>query len=188
MSLDSFLSLDRFDRVVDQAFEHLRGHPVADAVLYGASAVGDHGILWMGLAALRAAREHDRREVVRVAAIMATESAVVNLGIKTLFRRVRPVVDTPRPLPLRVPRTSSFPSGHATSAFCAAAVLSEGDGAWPLYYALAVVVAASRVHVRIHYASDVAAGMVIGAVLGRLARLIWPRRESRPRVGVFSRV
>ena len=179
---------DRFDRAVDAAFDRIRGNPVADAVMYGASAVGDHGIVWLALAALRAAREHDRSEAVRVTAIMAAESAIVNGGIKSLFRRVRPVADVPRPFHLRIPRTSSFPSGHATSAFCAAAVLSEGDRARPAYYALAAVVAASRVHVRIHHASDVVAGVAVGAVLGRLARRIWPRGESRPRVGVFRRV
>jgi undecaprenyl-diphosphatase len=179
---------ERFDRVVDAAFDRIRGNPVADAVMYGASAVGDHGIVWLALAGLRALRERDRAEAVRVVAIMAAESATVNLGIKSLFRRVRPVVDVPRPLPLRIPRTSSFPSGHATSAFCAAAVLSEGDRAALAYYALAALVAASRVHVRIHHASDVVAGVAVGTVLGRVARWIWPRGESRPRVGVFRRV
>jgi len=179
---------ERFDRAIDAAFDRIRGNPVADAVMYGASALGDHGLLWMGLAALRAVREHDPAEVVRVTAIMASESAIVNGGIKSIFRRVRPVLDGPRPFHLRIPLTSSFPSGHATSAFCAAAVLSEGDRAWPAYYALATVVAASRIHVRIHHASDVVAGVAVGAVLGRLARLIWPRGESRPRVGVFRRV
>ena len=179
---------ERFDRAADAAFDRLRGNPVADAVMYGASAVGDHGLVWLVLAGLRAARERDRAEAVRVTAIMAAESAIVNGGIKSLFRRVRPVVDVPRPFHLRIPRTSSFPSGHATSAFCAAAVLSEGDRAWPAYYALAAVVAASRVHVRIHHASDVVAGVAVGAVLGRLARRIWPRGESRPRGAVFRRV
>jgi undecaprenyl-diphosphatase len=179
---------ERFDRAADAAFDRIRGNAVADAVMYGASAVGDHGILWVGLAALRAARERDRAELVRVAAIMAAESAIVNGGIKSVFRRVRPVVDVPRPYHLRIPRTSSFPSGHATSAFCAAAILSEGDRDWPAYYALAAVVAASRIHVRIHHASDVVAGAAVGTVLGRLARRIWPRGESRPRVGAFRRV
>ena len=170
---------DRFDRAVDAGFDRLRGRRAFDLLFYGASAVGDHGLLWLGLAVGRAVRERNRAEAVRVAAILGAESAVVNVGIKTLFRRVRPVAAAPRPLPLRIPRTSSFPSGHATSAFCAAAVLSEGDPAWPVYYVLAVVVAASRAYVRIHHASDVVAGVLIGAVLGRLARRLWPRRESR---------
>ena len=112
---------------------------------------------------------------------MGVESALVNGPIKWVFRRARPMQETSRPLPLRRPRTSSFPSGHATSAFCAAALLSDGDPAFrPLYYSLAWIVAWSRVHVRVHYASDVVAGMAVGAVLGELGRRIWPLPPATP--------
>ena len=49
-----------------------------------------------------------------------------------------------------------------------------GDPLWPLYYALAVVVASSRVYVRIHHASDVVAGAALGVGLGALANQVWP--------------
>ena len=54
--------------------------------------------------------------------------------------------------------TSSFPSGHATAAFCAATLLGGGAG----WYALAAAVAATRVYVRLHHASDVLAGAAFG--------------------------
>lgn len=169
-----------FDDFVDCQFDRLRGNPVADRVFYGASAVGDHGMLWVMLGALRGLRgEHHWPAAVRVGAGVGLESILVNAGIKSLFRRRRPVVDVPRPLPLRIPLTSSFPSGHATSAFCAAALLSEGDAALaPLYYGLATVVAASRIYVRIHHASDVVGGVAVGAVLGRVGRRMAPLRPA----------
>jgi membrane-associated phospholipid phosphatase len=165
----------RFDSRVDDWFaENLRGRPVADRVFYSASALGDHGTIWLILAAIRGLRSDEGLPAaVRAAAGVGIESALVNGPIKWMFRRQRPVVVGDRPLPLRRPRTSSFPSGHATSAFCAAALLSDGDEKWaPLYYGLALVVAWSRVHVRIHHASDVVAGMAIGALLGELSRRI----------------
>ncbi|QXC63411.1 phosphatase PAP2 family protein [Aquihabitans sp. G128] len=71
--------------------------------------------------------------------------------------------------------TSSFPSGHASSAFTAAGILSEHDPALkPLFYAVAVVVATSRVHVQIHHASDVLAGAALGIVFAKLATRAWP--------------
>ena len=84
----------------------------------------------------------------------------MNGAIKSLFKRHRPVweEDRPRPHRIRRPATSSFPSGHASAAFTAAGVLSEGDPLWPIYYGLAVVVASSRVYVKMHHASDVIAG------------------------------
>lgn len=178
----------RFDASVDRAFDRLRGRTWADRVFYAASALGDHGTLWLILAGLRAVRGGtgwNRQAAVRAAAGVGIESAIVNLGIKSLFRRVRPVSTSPHPRPFRQPRTSSFPSGHASSAFCAAELLGEDDALRPLYYGLAVVVATSRIYVRIHHASDVAAGAVLGAAMGRLGRKLAPlgtpppwRRES----------
>jgi undecaprenyl-diphosphatase len=88
-----------------------------------------------------------------------------------------------RPLRLRQPLTSSFPSGHATAAFFGAALLRDGDPLWPLYYAVAVIVAASRVHVKIHHASDVIAGAALGAGLGELTRRLVPVGAWRPAPG-----
>jgi len=168
----------RFDDAVDAYLDRVRGHPVADRVFYAASELGDNGVIWLMLGALRGLRsEHDWHAAVRVGLGIGIESAVVNLGIKSLFRRSRPHFDGIRPYRLRQPLTSSFPSGHATSAACAAILLS--DRLWPLYVAVAGVVATSRVYVKIHHASDVVAGLVIGAALGTLGRrwLPLPKRD-----------
>jgi undecaprenyl-diphosphatase len=178
--------VDEFDRAVDKAFDRIRGNKLADRVFYGASELGDHGLIWLILGAARGLRsEHDWHAAVRLGVGVGVESALVNLGVKSLFRRKRPLQETVRPLRLRTPRTSSFPSGHATSAFTAAALLGDQDDLRPLYYGIALVVAWSRVYVRIHHASDVVAGIVVGIGLGRLGRKLFPLpyppdRESRP--------
>ncbi len=182
--------VDRFDVAVDRWFEkRARGRRAVDAVMYGASAVGDHGLLWMGLALLQTARRRDRRarrRLLRAWAGLMAESAVVNGPVKWMFRRTRPLHEGPRPRRLRQPRTSSFPSGHASSAFFGAALLRDGDPWWPLYYVAAGVVAASRVHVKIHHASDVVGGAVIGAALGELARRLVPLESPKPKPGCSS--
>lgn len=167
--------VNAFDATADASWGRWRGHSAIDRLFYGASALGDHSLIWMILGAVRGLRsEHDVRAAVRVGAGVTIESVLVNVVIKSFFRRGRPPWEIDRPLPLRRPRTSSFPSGHATSAFTSAVLLSEGDDLWPLYYALAVVVAASRVHVRIHHTSDVLAGAVIGLGMGHLGRRLAP--------------
>jgi undecaprenyl-diphosphatase len=104
----------------------------------------------------------------------------VNGGIKSLFRRTRPTWAEEdrgaRPHHLRTPMSSSFPSGHASSAFTAAVVLSQGSPLWPVYFGTAAVVASSRMYVKIHHASDVVAGAALGLVLGTAVRRLWPRR------------
>ncbi|HWE56434.1 MAG TPA: phosphatase PAP2 family protein [Acidimicrobiales bacterium] len=178
-------AFEPFDDAVDIWFEeHVRHSRVTDLVMYSASAVGDHGVVWLALAGVQALRRRQtgqawQRQFLRVAIGLGAESIVVNGPVKMMFRRHRPVFEGTRPLHLRTPRTSSFPSGHATAAFFGAALLREDDPIWPLYYALAVVVAASRVHVRIHHGSDVIGGVVTGIVLGELVRKLVPL-ESAP--------
>ncbi len=156
----------------------VRGRPLADRVAYSLSELGNFSLIWYALAAAKASRSDEPiRDLARFAAIIGAEFALVNGGIKALFNRERPATDDDHPHELRNPSTSSFPSGHATSAFTAAALLSEGSRSGPVYYSLATAVAASRVYVRLHHASDVVGGIAIGIGLGAVARRVW--RDGR---------
>jgi undecaprenyl-diphosphatase len=178
-------SFEKIDLAVDRWWEdHLRGRPAVDGAMYLASAVGDHGLIWIALATVQAARRSRsgapwRGPLLRAWLGLSGESALVNGPVKWVFRRERPIHVGERPHRLRQPRTSSFPSGHAAAAFFGAGLLGEDDPWRPLYYALAVVVASSRVHVRIHHASDVIGGALLGAMLGAAVGRIAPV-ESRP--------
>jgi undecaprenyl-diphosphatase len=165
-----------FDAVAERRFEGtFRGRAAADQVFFTASALGDFSLLWHAVGAGRALVQPSFRPAARrLAASLAVESLAVNWGVKSLVRRARPHGHHVRPHRLRRPRTSSFPSGHATSGFLAATLLSEGSRAPLGWYAVATVVAASRVHVRIHHASDVVAGAAMGLAAGRLVRRWWP--------------
>lgn len=169
--------IDRFDDAVDHRWGQVfRGHPVADRVFFLASEVGDFSVLWLMIAAAEGLRsDRDADAAGRLGLLLLAESALVNQGIKRLVKRPRPVVVEPRPLHVRKPLTSSFPSGHASSALFAAGLLGRRHPRRaPLYYGLAAIVATSRVHVQVHHASDVVAGAAIGAGLARLANRVWP--------------
>ena len=78
-------------------------------------------------------------------------------GIKYTVRRDRPTGEC-----------CSFPSGHAASAFVAAAILERHLGyraAWPTLL-VATYVATSRLHDNRHFASDVLFGSAIGMATG----------------------
>lgn len=171
--------LDGFDDAVDGWFDRtLRGRPPIDRVLYSVTELADFSLLWHLLGAVRGLRsERDAAEALRLSVVLGVESTVVNGGLKSLFRRERPIPEFERPHHLRVPLTTSFPSGHASAAFCAATLLAEGRSrpAKVGWFALAGVVAASRVHVKIHHASDVLGGAVVGLAAGRVARRLWRR-------------
>jgi len=168
-----------FDERVDRAVDRVRS-PALDPVFYGLSSAADHGLLWLAIGSVRAAVAGDPAGALRLGAVLGVESALTNGPIKACFRRVRPPSDHPPegPLPygMHRPLTSSFPSGHAVSAFTAAVVLADSPAA-PALFALAAAVAASRVYVRMHHASDVIAGAALGLVMGGVARRILGARH-----------
>jgi membrane-associated phospholipid phosphatase len=165
----------RIDERVDTVAAHWRGDPTPDRVLYALSQAGNHSLLWHGINAVDfvVAPRH-RSRAVRRSIILGVEQGLVNVGIKSLFARDRPTVVLDHPHDLRTPRTSSFPSGHASAGACAATLLSKDLGVAPLWWALATAVAWSRVHVGAHHASDVVAGAVTGRNIARIAGRIWP--------------
>jgi len=164
------------DAHLDGALEHLRTSPFANRAFYAASALGDHGLVWHTIGAVHAMRgQRQLKESLRLSAALGAESVLVNVIVKSLFRRTRPIHTAIRPFALRRPLTSSFPSGHATSAFCAAVLLTKAEPRLrPVWYATATVVAASRVHVRIHHATDVVVGAALGYAFGHLVARVVP--------------
>jgi undecaprenyl-diphosphatase len=166
----------RFDAAVDRLLDRWRGQPVPDAIFRTASRLGEFSLLWHAIGVAIAVSDPSRaRRSVRLAVLLGVESLVVNQGIKRLFARARPTVAGDPRHRLRQPRTSSFPSGHASSGLFAATILARSvPRLRPLWYGAAVVVALSRPYVRIHHASDVAAGAVVGRVLAGVAQRVWP--------------
>ena len=160
-----------FDERVDQGLEKIRDKKVVVVVFSIASAVGDFGILWHVIGLLRSIGSMDRLQQALVfSAMIGLESLILNQGIKRLFRRSRPTERGDDRFALRKPRTSSFPSGHSSSAFFSALVLTYFFS-WPwvvLFYVFALIIATSRVGVRIHHASDVIGGAVVGTLMGTI--------------------
>jgi undecaprenyl-diphosphatase len=168
-------SLDWLDEEMEAIVAPLRGHLCPDAIAWLACTLGDRGFVWFLLSLARARRPGRQREVaLRALLFTGAITPAVNAGLKVAVGRVRPDRNADRPLPVRIPRTSSFPSGHALAAWCAATLLSEDDPWSPAYYALATMISVSRVHVKLHHATDVVAGAFLGVVLGHLARRLLP--------------
>lgn len=144
----------------------------------------DHSKLWFAIAAVLIARKGaTRRAGLRGIAAISGASVSASLVGKRLFPRRRPAAELlPEPRRLvRRPTSSSFPSGHAASAFAfAAAVTMEHRGAGALVTPLAALVGYSRVHTGVHWPSDVAAGAAIGVAAARATRHWWPHGTGLP--------
>ena len=92
----------------------------------------------------------------------------LNTLLKTVVRRRRPQLEK-LPALISTPTSLSFPSAHASSSFAAARAYSALLPAEPLY-AVAAAMALSRVYLGVHYPSDIAAGALLGTLVGGAGR------------------
>jgi undecaprenyl-diphosphatase len=169
------------DRAIGDRVAELPPSP-ADRGLKILTRSANHGLLWFAVAAALAARAGvTRRGALRGIAAITIASATANGLCKPLLPRRRPPAEL---LPARRalshrPTSSSFPSGHAASAAAiATAVTMESPRTGATIVPLAAVVAYSRVHVGVHWTSDVLAGAAVGVGSALLTRRWWPVRDS----------
>jgi undecaprenyl-diphosphatase len=161
---------------------------VLDPFFEALTLAGSFGIVWLLLAVAISGFSWTRPWLwTRVgAAILIAES--VSAVLKGWIDRDRPPLQNPDPEPLvQLPVTHSFPSGHATVAFACATVLALAVPRLRVpFFALAALIAFSRVYVGVHYPFDVLAGAVLGVGLATALRMLagaLRRSDPLPRRG-----
>ena len=173
-----------------RAAVHAYAHPNLTLLMKAASVVGSGWVLWPAGAMIVAALALAGR--VRDGALFALAVVGANLvdeAVKMFFHRTRPEPWFGYPLP----RTYSFPSGHAFVSFCfflcLAEILIRDD--WPKARKLTIWLGAvlctftiglSRVYLGVHYPTDVLAGYlaaIMWTTLIRAAHHLWQGQEGR---------
>jgi len=118
---------------------------------------------------------------VLVAATSITTS-LLNTLFKYVAQRDRPptIILDPKPL-MEVPTTSSFPSGHTSTSFACAYVISRLAPRLTIpVFVLAALIGFSRVYVGVHYPLDVVVGAIFGLIVARaLLMLLTALQRSR---------
>jgi membrane-associated phospholipid phosphatase len=160
--------------------------PVLDVPVRRLSNAANNSRLWLGIAAglAIAGGPRGRRAALTGTVAIGVTSALVNLGVKSLYARQRPDragagVPDQRQVPM--PSSSSFPSGHSAAGFAFASAVGRelpwlGSG---LRFAAAAV-AYSRVHTGVHYPGDTVVGSLIGAGTGQAVAGVMDRRRRKP--------
>jgi len=161
--------VDAFDRSVTSQVHSAAG-PTMDAVMHGLTSLGSTTLLGalVGLFALVLLLRRDHVD----AALLATAfvgTLVLNEALKAFFARPRPALDWAESV-----SGLSFPSGHAMNSFVVYVVLGllilrwrgarVGVAALTLALVVATLVGISRIYLGVHWATDVTAGAVAGAI------------------------
>lgn len=150
----------------------------------GARLLGNPGAAVIGGVIYGAGRVTGQRDVARLGLHTAEAVIIGDLitgGIKMVAGRKRPYASPDNPDDFKFMRgfagdsTRSFPSGHTTSAFAAAAAATAEVGyQWPagkavvgpILFGAAGLVGISRMYNNAHWASDVVVGAAIGTFVG----------------------
>jgi membrane-associated phospholipid phosphatase len=167
------------DRRLFKLINELPHSSTSDRYVSVLSDLGE-GLGWVagGVALAMLGGSKGRRAGLATAVASLAATYVVQTRVKPLFRRVRPFVNRDARVVGTRPADHSFPSGHTASSFAAATALAfYYPKAAPLAYALATGVAASRVHLGVHFPSDTAVGGVIGIGIGTVSAWLFKRRR-----------
>lgn len=126
---------------------------------------GSSVLIWIAIAIALIVFEEikDRRFIIFFALSFLAAVVLSNFVLKNIFQRPRPHVSA------TCQKDFSFPSGHATTAFAAAATLSTFDKKRRyFYYLVAALIGLSRIYLQCHYFFDVLFGGLFGYGIGRL--------------------
>ena len=178
-------SITPWDANVLHAIHDALACPALDALMAFFTHIGSGGALWIAIALVLAVRKSTRIWGIGMLVTLAAVGILGEIALKHLVMRPRPPLFDPMlaTSAVKIPASPSFPSMHAGSSFAGAAFLAfvpiglgapngakvraAARGALRIApFALAAVIAFSRLYFAVHFPTDVAAGIVLGMAVG----------------------
>ncbi len=150
-------------------------NPILDNIMIFITSLGNGGMIWIAATIVLLIPKKTRKAGIMSAVALLGSLIINNNIVKNIVQRPRPFVTfTDLQIIIPTPSEFSFPSGHTSSSFAAAAVFYRH---LPKKLGLPAVILAgligfSRLYVGVHYPTDVIAGVLMGILLSYLAEYL----------------
>ena len=164
--------LKGFDRRIFDFTLKLSQENLTHKLMWFVSRSGDLGVIWFCVCIVLLFLPGNRR-IIELCMITLLLTTIFSEGVlKKVIRRQRPhITHGLEALSIRMPTSFSFPSGHTASAVACARILAAiGLQAAIPAYGYALLMAVSRVYLKVHYVTDVIAGGVLGYACSEAVR------------------
>ncbi len=193
---DFFYNIDwAIYQFIDKIF-NVGNNPIADSIWTFITHLGDDGIFWIALGIILLIPKKTRKWGICLFAGLAVSTVINNLMLKEIIERPRPfwapgtvspsgeewkgVFQWPDgmnyvfPDLIKPSNSWSFPSGHSATSVGAgfAFMLSSKKKYGVPVFIISLLIAISRAYVRIHYPTDVIAGIIVGLISGLIGYLL----------------
>ena len=150
-------------------------NPILDNLMIFITSLGNGGLIWIAATIALLIPKKTRKAGIMSAVALLGSLIINNNIVKNIVQRPRPFVTfTDLQIIIPTPSEFSFPSGHTSSSFAAAAVfyrhLPKKLGIPSVI--LAGLIGFSRLYVGVHYPTDVIAGVLMGILLSYLAEYL----------------
>ena len=146
---------------------------VFDVIMSFFTHLGDMGFLWISIGIIMLLFKKTRKHGIVLLFSIGICALVSLVIMKPFFGRMRPYEIRGIEPKIAPPGGSSFPSGHTASSFGAAYAVYLYDKRWGvLAFAVAAIIAFSRMYFLVHYPTDIIMGVFVGMCCTLASRVV----------------
>ena len=135
--------------------------------------MANNGMVWFAVSVPFLFNRGYRNIGVKIILALLLSGFIGEIVIKHIVARSRPTKFLlQEEMLIKEPRSYSFPSGHTSSSFAASCMLASCFGMVSIpAFIFSVLIAFSRVYLRVHYPTDVLAGALLGSICSLLVNV-----------------
>ncbi len=155
-----------------------------DKLMILVTTLGNKGAIWIVILFCLIFNKKYRRVGLMGLSALILSAVLGELIIKNMVQRLRPFITYQAfKLIIDAPSFYSFPSGHTASSFAVVGILAtEFKKYRGVLWALATLMAFSRLYLFVHYPSDIIAGIILGLMCAWIIRKVFSRTTTKIKI------